>query len=120
MRMFDPERIVRNRLDLVRCLQHPAFAPGIDDAAVAGSVGQECQWQFENDRIAILAGPRVLARVDETKVAVSVLFEAIAGPGQRAWRQLSLDAMAPFGLARVIIEQVIALEFEKCLRNLEL
>src|SRR5438270_13200018 len=28
--------------------------------------------------------------------------------------------MAPFGLARVVIEQVVALELEKCLWNLEL
>ena len=36
MRVLDPERIVGDRLDFVRGLQHPALAPGIDDAVLAG------------------------------------------------------------------------------------
>src|SRR5689334_17946145 len=118
MRMFDPEGIVGDGLDLARCLQYPAFAPGIDDAVVAGSVGQESQWQFEDDCIAILTRPRILPGVHETEIAVFVLFEAIAGPGQRSERYLSLDPMAPVGLARVVIKQPVALELEKRLWNL--
>src|SRR5580693_8436143 len=105
MRMFDPEGIVGNSVDLARGLQHPAFAPGIDNTVVIGSVGQESQWQFENDRIAILTSPRVLARIHETKISVGVLLEAVAVPGERSWRQLSLDPMAPFRLARVIVDR---------------
>src|SRR5260370_20682852 len=120
MRMFDPERIVGDRLDLARRLQYPAFAPGIDDAMVAGPVGQERQWQFEDDRIAVLARPRVLAGVNKPEIDVFVLFEAIAFPRQRSRRQLPLDAVTPIGLARIIVEQVVAFELEKCLRNLEL
>src|ERR1700751_6297767 len=105
MRMLDPEGIVGDRLDLARCLQHPAFAPGVDDTVLAGFVGQERQWQFENDRIAILARPRILARIHEAEIAVFVLFEAIAVPGQRSWWHLSLEPMSPIGLARVKVEQ---------------
>src|SRR5580692_5519805 len=120
MRMFDPEGIVGNSVDLARGLQHPAFAPGIDNTVVIGSVGQESQWQFENDRIAILTSPRVLARIHETKISVGVLLEAVAVPGERSWRQLSLDPMAPFRLARVKVEELVALELQKCLWNPEL
>src|SRR5260370_42615183 len=110
MRMFDPERIVGDRLDLARRLQYPAFAPGIDDAMVAGPVGQERQWQFEDDRIAVLARPRVLPGAHKPEIAVFVLFEAIAVPRQRSRRQLPLDALTPIGLARMSYEPFVASE----------
>src|SRR5689334_7285317 len=84
MRMFDPEGIVGDRLDLARCLQYPAFAPGIDDAMVAGSVGQESQWQFEDDCMAILTRPRILPEYTKRKLpfsSVDVRENRISGVG---------------------------------------
>src|SRR5258707_14290702 len=34
--MFQPEWVIGNRLDFVRGFQDPAFAPGVDDAVLAG------------------------------------------------------------------------------------
>src|SRR5947209_19896662 len=100
MRMFDPEWIVGNRLDLAGRLQYPAFAPGVDDAVLGRLVGQESHRQFENDCIAVLARPRVLARIHETEISIGGLLEAIAGPGKWSRRHFSLHQLSPYVRAR--------------------
>src|SRR3954463_8976961 len=118
MRVLNPQGMVRDRLDFARGLQHPAFAPSIDNTVLAGRVGQECERKFENYRIAILSSPGVLARIDKPKVAVHVSLEAIAVPGQWTRRQISLGPVSPIRLCRIVVEQVVAFEFEKGLRDL--
>src|SRR5271166_4163191 len=103
MRVLDPQRIVGDRLDFMRCLQYPAPAPGIDDAMLVGRSRQEGQRQFQDNRMAILYRPRVLARKDKPEIAVLVLLKAIAFPGQRARRQLLPQAVAPLRELRIVI-----------------
>src|SRR3984893_19117327 len=102
--------MVGDCLDLGRCFQHPAFAPSIDDAVLTGPIGQEREWQLEDDCIAVLPCSGVLAGVDETKIPVLVLPEAVAAPGQWTGRQISFDPVAPIRLVRVIVEEIVTLE----------
>ena len=119
-RVLDPERLVGDRLDFVRGLEHPALAPGVDDAVIVRRVGDEGERNLEDDRVDVLAGLRVLAGVDEAVIAVVVLLELVAGPGPRAGRQVELHAVAVIGDRRVVVEQVVALELEERLRDRQL
>ena len=95
MRMLDPKWIVGDQFDLVRRLHHPAFSPGIDDPVFRGPIGQESERQLQDYGIAVLSGSRVDARIDEAKIAVFVLAEAVATPGQGTSRQILFQAVSP-------------------------
>ena len=86
--MLQPERIVGNGVDFVRGLAHPAFAPAIDDTVLLRPRGDIRERNFENDRVDVLARLRILARINETIIAVLVLF--IYNLGRRG-------AAAPYG-----------------------
>src|ERR1044072_4621002 len=117
-RMFEPERVIGNRLDLFSRFQHPALAPGVYDAVVIGCIREERERDFENDRVDIYSGLAVSATIDKAEVTVGVFEELIAVPGERAGRELAfVPVVAPLGIVWIEVEQMIAFEFEQRLGN---
>src|SRR5436305_214212 len=111
--------MIGNRFDLIGGLQHPAFAPAVDDAVIGGSVGEKRQRDLEDDGVDVAPGLRVFAAIYETVIALLVLFEFVAVPGQRAGGQVLLHAVSPVGQLGVVVEKVVAFEFQQRLGNLE-
>src|SRR5215831_10123424 len=96
------------------------LSPQVFDTVFVRCAGQKRQRQFQDDCIAVLTCSSVLAGVHEPEISVCVFFEPVAVPRQWSGRQFPLGAMPPFRLARVVVEKVVAFQFEKCLRDLEL
>ena len=119
-RVLEPERVVGDRLDLVRGFQHPALAPHVHDPVALGVVRDEVERQLEHDCVHVLARLRVDAAVDEAEVALLVLGEAVAVPGQRPGRQVLLHAAAEHRVLGIEVEEVVPLELEERLRDRQL
>src|SRR5262245_42648829 len=81
--------IIRDRFNFVSRFEDPALAPGVDDAVQIGRLRKKSQRHFENNRIDVSAGLRVLPAVNKAVIAVVVLELFIPAPRQRAW--LSFD-----------------------------
>ena len=79
--MFQPERMVRYGLDLVGGLQHPAFAPRVDNSVFGRRLRNECQRNFQDDCVDVLPRLAVNAAVDETILAILVFAELVPVPG---------------------------------------
>ena len=118
--MLVPERMVGYCLDLVRRLAYPAFAPDVDDAVGPGLAGDEPQWHFEDDRVAVLARARVPATVDKSIIPGGIFLVAVSGPGVRAGWQVEFDRVPVLGVRGIVVEQVVAFEFEQRLGDWQL
>src|SRR5215469_6629533 len=118
--VLQPKRVVGNGLYFIRGFQNPAFAPSVDDRVLLRRSGHEVQGYFENYGIDVFACLAVDARVDKAVITTLVSSKPITVPRQRACRQILLDpVIAPFREVWIVVEQIIAFQFEKCLGNFE-
>src|SRR2546422_11478824 len=117
--MLQPERVVRNRFHLARALAHPALTPGIDDPVLGRRLTDERQRDLKDDGVDVPASLRILAAVDKAEIAVLILLESIAVPGERARRKILLQAVPPGRVLGIEIEEVVSLQLENRLGNLQ-
>src|SRR5580700_1140961 len=81
---------------------------------------------LKDDRVAVLPGPAIRAVVDESEVAVGILFELIAVPNPRAGRQVELGRRAVFlgeaprGKVGAVVEKLVAIELQQRLWDRQL
>src|SRR6185369_6160379 len=119
--MFQPERNIRDCLDLVRGFQHPAFTPAVNDAIVGRVSGKKSERNLEDDRVDIDSRLAISAVVDKNKVAVFIFEKLVAIPREVSRRQLSLiTVVSPLRIIRIAIEQVIAFELNQGFGNVQL
>src|SRR5260370_13619985 len=112
-RMLDPQRVVRDRFDLMGGLRHPALTPDVDNPVLRRRPGDERKGDSKDDRVAVLARPCVLACVHESEVAVRILPKAVSAPSPGTWWQIRLDRIAQLRIVRVEVEKVVAIELEQ-------
>src|SRR5687768_3421546 len=103
--ILKPERMIGNRLDLVRRFQHPTLAPCVNDPVVVGRTRDKGERDFESDCVDVYACLAVSAIVDKAEVTVGVFEELVAVPGQWAGREFALViAIAPPGIVWIEVE----------------
>src|ERR1700730_8764802 len=81
MWMLQPERMIRDRFDLVCCLQYPTFTPAVDDPVFRRCLGDKSQRHFQDDAIDVFACLTIDPAVDKAIVAVLVFAEFVPVPG---------------------------------------
>src|SRR5512132_2392368 len=119
--MFEPERMIGDRLYLVGSFEHPTLAPAVDDAIALRRSRNKTERDFEDDGVDVNAGLAISAVVNEAEVSIRIFGESIAVPRERAGRQFSLFAVvSPLGIVWIAVEKVITLELEQRLGNLQL
>src|SRR3954469_21706217 len=88
--MFQPGWFVGDGFDFVGGFYYPTFAPGVDQSIFFGFGSDQGMGDFEDDRIAILAGATITPVVNKSVTAVGVFLELVAGPFPGARRQVQL------------------------------
>ena len=100
--------LIRNRGDLARGLEHPAFTPGVHDSVRLGGFRKERQRDFENDRINVFSRPIIFAAINESVISFLILLELVSLPGPRPGWKILFHAVSQFRVGRIEIEKVVA------------
>src|SRR5438045_884269 len=85
---------VRERGYFVRRLEHPAFAPRIDDPVLLRLFREERKRHFENDRVNVLSRAVILPRIDEAVITVRVLLVFVSLPCPWPGRKVLLPGVS--------------------------
>ena len=104
--------------------EHPAFAPGVDQAITRRIRSDERMGYLQDDRVAVLPGTTITAIIHKPVIPVRVFLKLVASPFPWARWQIQLRSgsvplhESPFGKVRAVIEQIIvAFKFEQRLGN---